>query len=398
MSGPRPADAPVPRVRPWSRRAAIGLYVACAFFFWVSLYLYVPTLPTYLQTKTSSLATVGTVLSMYGLWQAVVRLPLGVAVDWLGRRKPFIIGGLVLAGVGAWTMGAAEDPTGLLVGRSITGVAAGAWVPMLVAFNSLFPAEEAVKATAMLTFVNAGGRILATASTGLLNNWTGYVLPFFLAAGVAGLAILSIAPAVEESRPRTRPTIEGITRLVTRPDVLLPSLLAAIGQYANWTTTFAFTPILASELGGSDVAQSLLVSINLLALLLGSLCATPLTRRFGPRSVVLSSFLLFAAGVALTAIAGSLPMLFVIQLLIGMSQGINIPVLMGLSIRYVGESERNTAMGLHQSVYAVGMFCGPWLSGILAQAVGIRPMLLATALGTLVLGLPVASALGRRPD
>ena len=67
---------------------------------------------------------------------------------------------------------------------------------------------------------------------------------------------------------------------------------------------------------------------------------------------------------------------------------------MGLSIRYVGDSERNTAMGLFQSVYALGKFGGPWFSGILAQVVGLRWMLAVTALGTLVLGLLGASRLG----
>jgi predicted MFS family arabinose efflux permease len=47
---------------------------------------------------------------------------------------------------------------------------------------------------------------------------------------------------------------------------------------------------------------------------------------------------------------------------------------MGMSIEKVDDSRRSTAMGLHQSVYAVGMFAGPWLSGILAKAMGIQPM------------------------
>jgi predicted MFS family arabinose efflux permease len=52
---------------------------------------------------------------------------------------------------------------------------------------------------------------------------------------------------------------------------------------------------------------------------------------------------------------------------------------MGLSIRDVADAQRTTAMGLHQSVYSIGMFAGPWLSGLLADAMGIRPMLGVTA-------------------
>ncbi len=370
-----------------SRKVTIGLYVAAAFFYWLSLYWYVPTLPTYVQSKSDNLALVGTVLSMYGLWQALVRLPLGIAADWLGRRKPFIIGGLLLAGLGAWLMGIADGATGLLVGRSITGLAAAAWVPLLVAFSGLFPVEEAVRATAMLTFVNSSGRVLATGSTGALNNWGGYSLPFFLAVGAAGLGIVALLPARENPRPRKRPSLAGITRLALRRDVLLPALLAALSQYANWATTFGFNPILARQFGGTDITQSMLVTMHIGVVIVGNLGATALVNRLGARRLVTIGFVLMALGVAMGGVAGGLWLLFAAQFAIGIAQGISYPVLMGLSIRYVDDAERNTAMGLHQSVYATGMFAGPWLSGILAAAIGIQPMFLLTAAGTLLLGL-----------
>jgi MFS family permease len=60
---------------------------------------------------------------------------------------------------------------------------------------------------------------------------------------------------------------------------------------------------------------------------------------------------------------------------------------MGMSIQRVADAERATAMGLHQAVYAIGMFGGPWLSGILADAIGIQPMFGVTAAACLVLGV-----------
>jgi predicted MFS family arabinose efflux permease len=48
--------------------------------------------------------------------------------------------------------------------------------------------------------------------------------------------------------------------------------------------------------------------------------------------------------------------------------------MMGLSIRHVADHERNTAMGFHQSVYAIGMFAGPAASGCWADAMGVRAM------------------------
>lgn len=378
------------------RRLTIGLYILVVFFYWASLYLYIPTLPTYLQGKVNDLALVGVILSMYGLWQALVRLPLGIAADWLGWRKPFIIFFLALSGVGAWLLAQADSPNQLLIGRAITGLAAGTWVPLVAVFSSQFPAHEAVRATAILMFVSSLGRMSATGVTGSLNHWGGYSLAFFLAVGVAGLAILLVLLAPEQRRPVARPSLGSTGRLITRRDVLLPAVLAAVGQYADWGITFGFMPILAKELGGSGTAQSLLVSMHLAVLALGNLTASALVNRVGPRRLVYFGFGLVALGIGIAAAAPSLAVLFVAQFCLGLGQGINGPVLLGMSIRYVLDAERTTAVGLHQAVYAIGMFAGPWLSGILAEAMGLRPMFGITACACLGVGLFIASRLVAR--
>jgi MFS family permease len=369
------------------RSLLLGPYVLVTLLYWISLYLYLPTLPTYAQGKSENLAMVGVILAQYGLWQAVTRLPLGIAADWLGRRKPFIAGGILLCGLGAWVMGHAGTANGLLVGRAITGLAASTWVPLIVVFSSLFPPEEAVRATALLTFVGALGRVLATSLTGTLNQLGGYALPFLLATGVAVLGVVALLPVREKTHAPKRPTVGGVGRLITRRDVLLPSLLAAVAQYATWAVPLGFLPIRAEQLGASKVVQSLLVSLQLALVTVGSLVAAAIVNRIGARRLALICFVGLSAGIGGAALAPSIPILFAAQFFIGLSQGVSNPVLMGLSIRKVIDAERTTAMGLHQSVYAVGMFAGPWLSGILADAIGIPSMFGVTALVCIVFGV-----------
>jgi MFS family permease len=390
-----PSAQAIPPVetRTGSRRLTITLYAIVAYLYWAGLYLYVPTLPTYVKSKTDSFALVGIVLSMYGLWQAIIRLPLGIAADWLGRRKPFIVAGLALLGLGAWIMAAAGDAAGLALGRAITGLAAGTWVPLIVIFSSLYPPQEAVRATVMISLIGSLGRVSATSLTGSLNQLGGYSLAFYLAVGAAALAILIILPTREESRPPRRPSLASVGHLITRRDVLLPALLAAVIQYANWAATFGFIPILAKQLGGTDVTQSMLVSMHIGLVLLGNSAATVIIRRIGARNLVYVSFVLLSAGTGVAALTTSLPLLFVSQFFIGLPMGISYPVLMGMSIRHVEGAERTTAMGLHQSVYALGMFGGPWVSGWLADTMGIRSMFALTAFLCLALGLLVARRL-----
>jgi len=359
---------------------SVGLY-------WISLYLYVPTLPVYAQSKTTNLALVGTVLAQYGLWQALIRLPLGIFSDWLGRRKQLIMLGFVLAGLGAWIMGMSNQIGGLVVGRAITGLAAGSWVVMVVYFSSLFPPAQAVRATALLSLVNSVCRMFATGLTGTLNGLGGYSLAFYLAAIAAGAALVIYLPVKEEKLPSVKPSFQTTGRLVTRRDVLLPAILNAVLQYAVWATTFGFLPILAKQVGASDVTQSLLVSMNIGVVTIGNLITTAIIHRVGTRRLTYIIFMLIGLGVFGAAFAHNLPMVFAAQFIIGLGAGAGYPLLMGLSIEHVDRPERSTAMGLHQAVYAIGMFGGPWLSGILADWWGLSPMFVFTGVITLVLGL-----------
>jgi MFS transporter, DHA1 family, multidrug resistance protein len=362
-------------------------YIAIIFLYWSSLYFYIPTLPVYTEIKTGSLAVVGTVLAMYGLWQAVLRLPLGIAADWLGKRKPFIISGLVFSAVGALIMANAASSEGMILGRAVTGLAAASWVPLVVVYTGLFPPSEAVRAAAVLSLVNYVSRVFATALNGTLNNLGGYPLAFYVSAGVAVFAALVLLIVREPARAVNPPTLGGIGRLITRRDVLLPSVLSAVAQYATWATVFGFVPLLARQMGASDVLLGILVSMNIGVAAFGNTVMASLIRRVGKSTLLYFSFVLLALGVMAAALGQTLFLIVFAQFAIGFSTGMNYPILMGMSIEQVDESQRATAMGVYQSVYAVGMFTGPWLSGLLADAFGIQSMFFWTAILIAVLGV-----------
>ncbi|MCS7260747.1 MAG: MFS transporter [Anaerolineae bacterium] len=367
-----------------TRRFNVALIAAVGFLYWVGLYLYVPTLPNYVQSKTTDLAMVGTILSMYGLWQGIIRLPIGIAADWRGRRKPFVAGCLALLALGAFLLGSAQSASGLLIARTITGLAAGTWVPLVVLFNAFFPPEDSVRATAMLNFVAFAGRMLATGLNGWLNELGGYTLAFYLAAGIAALAALLTLTTYEEARPPHPPSLAGLGKLATRRDVLLPSILSIIVHYIAFGTTFGFLPILAKEMGAGDVTQSMLVTLNVAMTIVSSVLVSSLVRWVDARLLVYASCIAAAMGTALAAYTPALTLLYLAQALLGIGFGIGYSVTMGMSIRYVAEHERTTAMGLYQALYSIGMFAGPWVSGMLAEGMGIRPMLYVTAIATLL--------------
>lgn len=379
-------------------RLLIGCYLTAVFLYWVAQYIYMPTLPLYVNMKTDNLTMVGIVLSMYGLWQALIRIPLGVFADWLGWRKPLIMAGIALAGLGAWLMGAADGIPQLLIGRAFTGLGAGTWVLFVVGFSSLFPPQETIRMTALLTLIGSVGRMLATASTGFLNARGGYALAFLVATAAALIAVLMMLPISEQRRPSKRPSFQALLRILIKGRVLLPSLLSIIIQYGVWSSAYGFMPILARQLGASDVAQSLFISLNIALVVAGNMITATLVKVVGKYRLLYLSFILMASGIGIAALASHLFMIFAALCGIGLSWGIGYPLLMGLSIEHVDDSERATAMGLHQAIYAIGMFSGPWISGMLADMLGIQPTLALNAFLCLILGLSGTFKLSKISD
>jgi DHA1 family multidrug resistance protein-like MFS transporter len=380
------------------RKSSLILFTAAVFLFWFSQYVFLPTLPEYLRSKVGSLAMVGAVLAMYGLGMVAVRLPLGILIDALGRQKLFLFGGFLVSAVGSLVLGAGGTIPALYAGRSFTGLAQGIWVPLVVVYSGFFPPDQSVRSTAMLTLFTAAARIVATALNGYLNEWGGSILAFYVATVAAVLAAILVLPVPVNSRPAGAPKLRPLLRLFLRKTVLLPSVLGAINQYVIFGVSLGFMPVAAGRLGAGDVALGYLAMVNLLFFLTGNLTATSSSSRFRSEWLVLVSYLLFATALVAAALSDSIPLLFISQGCIGLAHGLGYPVLMGMTIRDVPASSRSSAMGLHQSIYAAGIFIGPWASGALAETLGIRPMFGLTAALVLVLGTSGAIVLSRRPS
>ena len=359
-----------------NRRQIASLFTAAVLYF-VALYAYVPSLPAYVAERTSSLTAVGVVLSMYGLWMAVLRIPLGVVTDVTGRYKPYLVGGVLAAGVGAAVMAIGGSLGTLALGRALTGAAAAAWVPMMVVFAGFYPPERTIFATSLLALASSIGQMIGTSATGFLESLGGSSLPFFAAIAISLLASLIIAGMRiprRDAAHRGQVTAKSVLAIFRRGDVLIPSFTNALCQFGVWALTFGFMPLLARRIGASAVAVSLILTLNVAANMAGNLVATLIGQRDGRRAVLYGSFALFAGGAVLAALGNSVSTLFVSTVVMGLANGLFFPILLGLSIQRVDAAHRSTAMGIHQAVYAVGMFTGPWIGGILADAYGIRPM------------------------
>jgi predicted MFS family arabinose efflux permease len=100
------------------------------------------------------------IINIYAVTMASLLLPLGAVGDRWGRR-PVLLTGLLVFGVGNAAAGLAPSYEVMLAARFVSGGDAAMIMPVTLAvITSTFPAEERSKAIGVWTGVAAGGGIL----------------------------------------------------------------------------------------------------------------------------------------------------------------------------------------------------------------------------------------------
>lgn len=362
-------------------RFHLVIFGFCTFMYWASLYVYVPILPVYAENLGASKTMVGLIIGSYGIAQLLGRIPLGVWSDRLGLRKPFLYGGLAMAGLGALWLGLASTPEGLFAARTLTGVGAAAWVAFTVLFSSYYATTGATRAISLISTVNGAAQMAATYAGGLMAQAYGWQSPFFAGmliamVGIAALPFVYEKPAVKKNSF----SMQRLMRIGSVPLLLTVSGISALLQWASFVTTFGFVPVYASQqLGATRADLGLLTMVSLGAYTLTTLVTGMISNRLGYRTIIVTGILIIIAGTVIVPFIHSLPLLFVSQMVTNIGRALASPILMGLSILAVEPEDRATAMGFYQSIYSIGMTLGPIVTGILADQMGLPSVFYSAA-------------------
>ena len=381
-SDTEPAPA-APRQSP--TRYIVTVAVA-TYFFWISLYLYVPILPLHAQGLGANLQMVGIVIASYAIGQILFRIPIGVGSDIIGR-KPFAVLALVLSALGAIWLALSPDPWSLFAARTLTGVAAAGWVAISVLFASHYPEGNTTRAMAVIMSVNTLSLVTATFVGGLIAEYLGNNSTFYGAAGIgfAGALLLLTAP-----EPRivsaTRYSFSTLLGILKTPLLLRVSAIAITLQFVTFGVNFGFLPIHAENLGASKSEIGYITTAGLLAAVAGTAVSAWVSNRWGPTIAVIVAAVATLISLVIMTITADLVTLGGLQTLNGFGRGMMNTVLISMALASAPVAVRATAMGSYQALYAIGMLLGPAASGPIAAAFGIEMVFWAAAAATVLGG------------
>ena len=186
-------------------------------------------------------------------------LLFGRLSDQVGRRR-VLLPGLALAALSAVAFLLADGLALLIVGRVLSGLAAGIFTGTATAtLLDLAAPERRARATLVATIANMGGLGLGPLLAGMLAQWAGSPLRLTFWVYLALLVPASIAiwampePVVARSRPRLRP--QALRVPAEMRATFVDAALAGFAGYAVLGLFTAVTPaFLAQELGVTNLA------------------------------------------------------------------------------------------------------------------------------------------------
>jgi|LSQX01.3.fsa_nt_gb MFS family permease len=360
-------------------RSARRIFALMTFMFWSSLYVYLPVLGPQAERLGASLSLVGLIISSYGFAQLWLRVPLGVWSDRIGRRKPFIMFAFVIAAFSGFGLWCAGDARYMLIYRGLGGVAASAWVVFTVLFCSYFPPDKGSQAIGLITAITFSAEMASTLAGGFLADKYGWGAPFFCSGLLALVGLVLSTMVKEKPQPQSAISLVEMASMGKNKRLLSVSLIAVLSQYVVFVTLYGFTPVYAARLGATAMQLGFLSATAFVAMAAASLIGGALwAEKFGEARVVIGGLLVVSCCSILIPLIDNLQFLYVIQALSGFGRGLILPSLMSMSIQGVPDARKGTAMGFFQATYALGMFGGPALSGMMSELIGLRGIFFCT--------------------
>lgn len=347
-----------------SRRNSALIFLG-GILIWVSMYVYVPILPEYATNLGASVQQVGVISGVYGLLPIIICIPLGFFAGRKNRDRMYMVAGFALVTLSGAMFWLTNSVTWLILARAVAAAGSAWWVVISSAYAKYQPEDKEVKAQGVITAGSDIGKMIGCVLCMMLADSVGYKSTFAVAtiAGAIGLVAMFGIERKGGDAITEGPTLRETFRLFGNRDLLVFALLATITQMVSFAIPVTFTPLAASSVGANDYDLSLIQLVYVAAVTVTCFfVGTKPYEKIGGINCLAISFALGAIS-CIPWFYNSLASIYVMQILSGCCYGITLSALAGYVIRAVALEYRSGAMGVFQTIYSVGVFAGPTITG-----------------------------------
>ncbi len=344
-----------------------------------------------------NLTLVGIALGAYGLSQAILQIPFGMASDRWGR-KPVIVAGLLVLAAGSFLAATATDIWTTIAGRTLQG--AGAISSVVIAFAADLTREQhRAKTMAMIGAMIGFSFALSLVAAPVLYRSIGmggmFVLTGALAIGAIGVVALLVPPAPPRPAALRVQAGSALRKALLDAELLRLNLGIFILHVVQMAMFVVVPPLLVAA--GSPLPEHWLVylPVVLASFVLMLPPVLHADRRNAARPVMIGAIALLAAAEAGFAAAGA-HLAIMAALLLAFFVAFNVleALIPSLVSRIAPAAVRGTAIAVYNTAQTLGLFVGGLAGGWIVGRYGAATLFGACAALALVW---LALAIGMRP-
>ena len=355
----------------------------------LGLFLILPVFALYARTLPGGAndRLVGLALGIYGLTQAILQIPFGVASDRWGR-KPVMMLGLVIFAAGSFLAGFAHTLPLIILGRAVQGAGAiSAAISAMIADATR--EQHRTKAMARVGMTIGASFVIALIAGPALYNAIGVPGMFILTGILAIIAILVVKFVVPDVAIHV-PAVTAEPRASVFSPALLRLHFSIFSLNFMQVSMFLVVPLALVDHAGIPIQHHWMVYLPLAVL--GFAIAVPGIIWAETRGLMRPFLLAAIALLTVTMLgfaAGYRSELGLIVALFGFFIAFNLleALLPSLVSRTAPQARKGFAMGVYNTAQSLGLFAGGAIGGLAATYSDAAVFLVCAALGLVWLGI-----------
>ena len=344
----------------------------------MGLFMILPVFALYAQSLEGYRpALIGVAIGIYGLTQALLQIPFGMASDRFGR-KPIITLGLLIFAIGSVVAASADTMSGVIIGRALQG--AGAIAAAVMALTADLTREEKRLTAMAIIGMSIGVAFAVSLVAGpVLNQWIGvdgiFWLTGALALGAIAVLHLVVPNPVRSSFHRDTMTAPQQIRQVLRDPQLLRLDFGILLLHMMLTATFVALPLALRDQAGLTAEHHwyvyLPVMLLSMALMIPFVVIAEKKRRM--KSIFGAAVLLLGiAELVFFGLHQSLPALIFGLFIFFTAFNVLEATLPSLVAKTVSPDNKGTAMGVYSTSQFIGAFFGGVSGGWMYSTLGME--------------------------
>ena len=341
-----------------------------------------PIMPLYAQTFGATYLQIGLLSSAWSISRFIFSAPAGSLSDTTGKKR-IILGGLLVYSTVSLLYTFAWDFNSLLIFRFIHGIGSAMASPVAMAYAAeLAPKGQEGKYMGTMTLAMFGGMGVGPFIGGTLTDTFSISAPFYVMCALTGVSLVITAVFLPKTQPRDQTNSKprpSFRKVLSNRMILASFMYRAVNSLGNSSIMSFLAIFMASTVqeGGLGLSVTDAGTVLSVGQIIGAILQRPsgsLADRYNKRKLVMLGGCVSAVGMASFAFSRSFWGVMLSRVIFALGSALITPAISSIAAIEGKDLGLGTTMSVLESAMSLGMMVGPLLSGVLADALSLKPI------------------------